>query len=305
MKNPMTFGADAYEWLVRSIGPSARNFDIAQMKGSTSSSLFLVQCPDGANPQRFALRVIDNQDWLAEEPDVADHEAAVLAEARRTNLRAPRLVAHSSEDVGFGAPAVLMSFLEGTVALRPSDLKGWLGGLAGELALIHQHTADALRWDYASWVGRHTLAPPEWTSVPQVWEQAIELWLRAEPDFRPVFIHRDYHPANVLWHNGALSGVVDWPSACRGPAGVDVAHCRTNLAQMLGLSAADRFLETYCEISEGFEYNPYWDVDSILDTCFPRPKYYLPWRDLGLDTIPQEILNQRVDRYIQRVMARV
>ena len=117
----MIFGADAYEWLVKSIGPSTRNFDIVQMKGSTSSSVFLIQCSDGSNPQRLVLRVIDNQDWVAEEPDVADHEAAALEEARRANLRAPRLVAYSSEDVGFGAPVVLMSFLEGTVDLRPSD----------------------------------------------------------------------------------------------------------------------------------------------------------------------------------------
>ena len=301
----MTFGADAYEWLVRSIGPSTRDFDIVQMKGSTTSSVFLIQCSDGSNPQRFVLRVIDNQDWVAEEPDVADHEAAALEEARRANLRAPHLVAYSSEDVGFGAPVVLMSFLEGTVDLRPSDFRRWLDGLAGELALIHQHTADTLRWDYSSWVERHTLAPPEWTAVPHIWERSIDLALHTEPDFHPVFIHRDYHPMNVLWHNAALRGVVDWISACRGPAGVDVAHCRINLANMFGLSAADQFLETYSEVSEGFEYNPYWDVDSILDTCFPRPKFYTPWRDFGLGIIPPEMLNQRVDTYIERVMARI
>ena len=301
----MAFDAEAYEWLARSIGPSTRNFDIVRMKGSTSSSVFLIQSSNRSNPQRFVLRVIDNREWVAEEPDVAEHEAAVLQEARRANLRAPELVAYSSEDVGFGAPVVLMSLLEGTVDLRPADFNRWLDGLAGELALIHQHTARALKWDYASWVGRHTLAPPEWSAVPHIWERAIELWLHTEPDFHPVFIHRDYHPANVLWHKGAPSGVVDWPSACRGPAGVDVAHCRINLVMLFGPSAADQFLQTYNKVSGGFEYNPYWDVDSILDTCFPQPKFYLPWRDFGLDVISQEILNQRVDTYIESVIERI
>jgi aminoglycoside phosphotransferase (APT) family kinase protein len=301
----MTFGADAYEWLVRSIGPSTRILDIVQMKGSTSSSVFFIQCSDGSNPQRFVLRVVDNQDWLAEEPDLAEHEAAALEEAQRANLRAPYLVAYSSEDVGFGAPVVLMSLLEGTIDLRPADFKGWLDGLANELALIHQHTAPTFRWDYTSWVERATLAPPEWTTISHVWERAIELALHTAPNFYPVYIHRDYHPTNVLWHKGALSGVVDWITACRGPAGVDVAHCRINLAKMFGIAAADQFLETYSEVSEGFEYNPYWDVDSLLDTCIPRPKFYPPWRDFGLDIIPPEMLNQRVDTYIESVMERI
>ena len=113
-----------------------------------------------------------------------------MEEARRANLRAPHLVAYASEDVGFGAPVVLMSFLDGTVDLRPSNFRRWLDGLGGELALIHQHTADTLRWDYSSWVGRHTLAPPEWTALPHIWERAIDLALHTEPDFHPVFIHR-------------------------------------------------------------------------------------------------------------------
>lgn len=300
----MIFGADAYEWLDRSIGTSTRNFDIVQMKGSTTSSVFLIQCSDGLNPRRFALRVVDNQEWLEEEPDLADHEAAALEEAQRANLRAPHLVAYSSEDVGFGGAVVLMSILEGTVDLRPVDFSSWLDALASELTSIHHHAANTLRWDYSSWVGRHALAPPEWTAIPRVWERAIELWLHAEPDFHPVFIHRDYHPMNVLWHNGALRGVVDWITACRGPAGVDVAHCRINLAKMFGPSAADQFLQTYSEVSEGFEYNPYWDIDSILDMCLPRPKFYTPWRDFGLGIIPPETLNQRVDTYIESVMKR-
>ncbi|WP_081412680.1 phosphotransferase [Fictibacillus gelatini] len=33
---------------------------------------------------------------------------------------------------------------------------------------------------------------------------------RNYPDARNGFIHRDYHPCNVLWEDGRLTGVVDW-----------------------------------------------------------------------------------------------
>ena len=118
------------------------------------------------------------------------------------------------------------------------------------------------------------------------------------------FIHRDYHPTNVLWCGGAVSGVVDWINACRGPAGVDVAHCRTNLAQMCGPDSADRFLDAYREVADGFIYDPYWDVDSMLDMCLPKPTFYEPWAHFGLDRIAPAEIMRRVDAYLERVMAR-
>jgi Ser/Thr protein kinase RdoA (MazF antagonist) len=55
-----------------------------------------------------------------------------------------------------------------------------------------------------------------------------------------VFLHRDYHPGNLLWNDGSLSGIVDWAFSCRGPRGVDVAHTRWNLALVDIVAAAAR-----------------------------------------------------------------
>lgn len=93
--------------------------------------------------------------------------------------------------------------------------------------------------------------PPRWSRKRRLWERAIDFALTTRPRIHEVFIHRDFHPTNVLWHRGAVSAVVDWVNACRGPAGVDVAHCRTNLALMYGAEVADRFLRAYMNMSEG------------------------------------------------------
>ena len=298
----MTFRPQAREWLARSVGAADRALDITPMAGSTSSSVFLIQSSGTARSQRFVLRVLDNAGWLADEPDLAAHEAAALEEAQRAGLRAPRLVAYASEEAGFGAPIVLMSFLEGRIDLRPADFPAWLNGLASELAIIHQHPARDLAWRYKTWVDKAHLAPPQWTPIPKVWERAIALALGPEPGAPAVFIHRDYHPTNVLWQAGAVSGVVDWINACRGPAGVDVAHCRTNLSLMYGPPAADQFLDAYQALARGFDYDPYWDVDSVLDSCYPEPGYYPPWAHFGLGVIAPARLRQRLDAYLESVM---
>ncbi len=113
------------------------------------------------------LRVLDNREWLAAEPDLASHEAAALDEAQRAGLPAPRLVAYADDDVGFGAPVVLMSFIEGAVELRPADFPGWLRALAAQLAAIHRCPADGFPWRFRSWVNRAALVTPAWSATPR------------------------------------------------------------------------------------------------------------------------------------------
>jgi Ser/Thr protein kinase RdoA (MazF antagonist) len=194
---------------------------------------------------------------------------------------------------------LLMSFLAGRVELRPGNVETWLAALAGELARIHQRTATNLAWRWRSWVRRDALVVPAWTTRSAVWKAAIDFWRRGEPAFDAVFIHRDFHPANVLWNGSALSGVVDWVNACRGPAGADVAHCRTNLALMLGTDIADQFLAWYGAADSGFHYDPYWDVDSVLDMCLPEPTFYKPWQDFGVAPIAAELLRQRIEELLE------
>ena len=102
----------------------------------------------------------------------------------------------------------------------------------------------------------------------------MQLWHDAVPAYRPTFVHRDFHPGNVLWRRGRLSGVVDWANACRGPAGCDLAHCRANLMELSGRESADRFLAAYKSLT-GEDYHPYWEVASVLEH---GPSHWTPQR---------------------------
>jgi len=299
----MGFTTEAVEWIRRTIGGGRQPLEITRMKGSSSSSIFLVRQEGTSGERRFVLRVLDNYKWLADEPDLADHEAAALMEACRAGLAAPDLIGFTSENVGFGAPVVLMSFVGGAIDLRPDDFDGWISTLARELATIHRRRAEDFAWSFRSWSDKTIAESPEWSRYPRLWEIAIERVKADEPAFDPVFIHRDYHPMNVLWRDGAISGVVDWINACRGPASVDVAHCRTNLAGMYGADAAEQFLQAYLSCG-GQPFDPYWDLDSLVDMCHPQPHYYDPWRDFGLGEISNDALRARMDAHLATVIAR-
>lgn len=71
---------------------------------------------------------------------------------------------------------------------------------------------------------------------------------------------------------------------------------------MFGAEAADQFLAAYIARADAFEYDPYWDLESLLDTALPQPTFYPPWRDFGLAVLTPETLQRRMDAYLERIM---
>src|SRR5690625_7764916 len=111
--------------------------------------------------------------------------------------------------------------------------------------LIHKITADSFPWAYYSYHDVDTIEIPTWSTVPHIWERAIEIVRGPRPVTTPCLIHRDYHPTNVLWTDGVVSGDVDWVNDCRDYAGFDVGHCRYNLAMFFSVSSSYNFLISY------------------------------------------------------------
>lgn len=291
-------GAKAgWDWLLTLLGRDARVVDYKLVPTTTSSTLLDVQVRGSSVTNRVALRLYDNEAWLAEAPDLVVHEAAALKIAETSNLRAPRLIGWSAADIGFGTGCLAMTWTDGDVVVRPSRLDHWLQHLAAELAAIHQCRADmAFPWRYRSWVDDARLRVPTSTRVPEKWRRVIDLWRAGAPVHAPVLIHRDFHPANVLWRDNAIVGVVDWPNACLGPAALDVAHCSYNLALMHGVDAVVAFRAAYQRAMPTHQQDVYWDANSLLDKS--RVRYYPPWRLFGLGHIDDAELVRRVDDHV-------
>jgi aminoglycoside phosphotransferase (APT) family kinase protein len=246
--------ARAIAWCEEVTG--ARVAAVRALDGGMSSAVHALDLADG---RALVLRRFVRAEWLAEEPDVPYREAAALELLRDRPLPAPRLVASDPTGAAAGDPAVLMTRLPGAIEWAPADLDGFLRGLAALLPAIHAtpigHGLPAYE-PYAL----ETHRPPAWTSRPEVWERGFAVFDRPPPSDERRFIHRDFHPGNVLWTGGAVTGIVDWASTSIGAPSADVGHCRVNLAGVLGLAAADRFLEL-CGIED---YDPYWDIVAAL-----------------------------------------
>ncbi|HZU13512.1 MAG TPA: aminoglycoside phosphotransferase family protein [Chloroflexota bacterium] len=257
--------ASALHWVERSVGPGARLADVRAMEGGTSSAIHAVTVEYRDRTISLVLRRFVRQDWLAEEPDLAAHEAEALRLAAAARIPTPRLVAVDETGDQTDVPAILMERLPGAIEWNPADLEGYLRRLAEPLPVLHAVPvpAQTIIPPYAIYEPIPRRPPPD-VPHPAVWERAIEIAHGPPPGNEGTFIHRDYHPGNVLWMDGAVTGIVDWASAAIGTPEADVGHCRLNLHGAFGPAAADRFLEIYQEITGRREYHPYWDIASAL-----------------------------------------
>jgi aminoglycoside phosphotransferase (APT) family kinase protein len=238
------------------------------LAGGTSSAVHAVRVDTaGSVAHELVLRRFVRLDWLAEEPDTATREAEALEVLHEVDLPTPRLVAVDADGSVAGAPSVLMTRLPGRVAWDPPVVEGFLRALAEPLPVIHSvDVAAAPPLPAYQPYPLRMRRPPVWASHPDVWERAFDALEADRPGGdEPLFIHRDYHPGNVLWHDGRVSGIVDWVNASIGSPWADVGHCRVNIASELGPAAADRFLDLYRAASgRTDEYDPYWDISAAI-----------------------------------------
>ncbi|SFB06491.1 Phosphotransferase enzyme family protein [Lentibacillus halodurans] len=287
-------------WIIHSVDPSVQVESVYKLKGSTSSLLHGIALRVGDSVKHYVLRQFDNRDWLVKEPDLAVHEAASLQMADSVKVAVLEVIANDALGDHCGVPAVLMTKLEGTVELKPDDQDRWLDGLAGALADIHSLDADGFPYEYFPYNDADSFDVPYWSGVPGLWEKVLDLVKGSRPDAHECFIHRDYHPANVLWKNGNVSGVVDWVNACKGPREVDIGHCRLNLAMLYGPEWANRFLLAYKRYAgKRFTYDPYWDVIALIDFLDGPPEVYPGWEAFGVTGLTDSLIKKRLDAFIQ------
>ena len=259
--------AQALRWVTASVGSGARVLAADALAGGTSSAVHALRVDTGGSqPLELVLRRFVRLDWLAEEPDTATREAEALQLLADVRLPTPQLVAADPDGSRAGAPSVLMSRLPGSVVWDPADVEKFLRGLAEPLPVIHSLNLASrvtLR-DYRPYP-LQMRRPPGWAARPDVWERAFAVLDDESPSEERLFIHRDYHPGNVLWDDGRVSGIVDWVNASIGSPWADVGHCRMNLASELGPAAADRFLDLYRAVSgRTDEYHAYWDISAAI-----------------------------------------
>jgi hypothetical protein len=296
-------------WAAACVGASARVDSWMILDGGSACAIHALDVVDahgGRHP--LVLKRFFRQDWVEREPDVAEREARHLDLLAGVDLPIPRLVGVDAYAGVCDLPSVLMTRLPGRAQLLPDDMDVWLRRLVEPLPVLH--AIDGWRVaslaPHRSYVAIDRLTVPDWSSCKPTWARAIECVQGPAPEALDRFVHRDYHPTNVLFTQGRVSAVLDFTDASRGPAAADLAHCRLNLALLHGPAVAERFLEIHEEVAPGsIELSPYWDLLDLVEVLPGPPSVYWGWRNLGVTQLSEEIVGQRADEYVSLLVAKL
>src|SRR5882757_6320459 len=127
----------ALAWVESVVGGSVEA--VRALRGGLSSAVHLVTVAG----ERMVLRRYVRPETPVDDPGIADHEARALDFVDQVPIPTPRLLATDLAGVETGVPTILMSWLPGRVEWEPSNVDGWLRGMANLLPTIHNTTLPA------------------------------------------------------------------------------------------------------------------------------------------------------------------
>jgi aminoglycoside phosphotransferase (APT) family kinase protein len=242
------------------------------------------------------------EDWL-------NREASALSLLRGTGVPAPGLVAVDPTAAFCEYPSLLMTHLAGRTVLDDEGLEARVPALARQLVAIHAVRPAERPPKYVTLTTADTVVTPMGADAA-AWAAAIDVIRKPPPPYEGRFLHRDFHPGNVLFDvppaGARISGVVDWAATSWGPADLDVAHCCTNLALLHGLAWGLRLAEAYEEaggvLAAAASERLYWRVRDALASSEEVQSVSQPWREAGRTELTTRAVEERLDAYVTALM---
>jgi aminoglycoside phosphotransferase (APT) family kinase protein len=240
----------AIEWAEATLG--ARVVACEQLTGGLTSTMLALTDDTGA---QSVLRLMTEEPWRTHGRALTQREQGAQRALATTPVPAPTTLGLDAEGEVTGVSAHLMSRLPGTAAASVDG--DALMAMSDMLATIHAVRPSSPFRTFQSWADEAKWVVPPWTQHAASWERAFDLLAQEPPAYEPKFIHRDFSHRNLLWRDGAISGVVDWVESSTGPACLDAGHAATNLAVAFDLDRASRFLDCY-SATTGSSPDVYW-----------------------------------------------
>lgn len=293
-------------WVAKQLDHGCSVADSRLLYGGWSSQMRRLTLDDGT---ALVQRTFVKPFFRRAAPGLLAREASVLALlAGQEGIPAPGFVAVDAMAEHCDHPTLLMTALPGRVRVDEDDLDRRLDLLAAQLVRVHDVAPDERPRTYQAWTSPERVRTPD----GPLWERAVDVIRRDPPPYEGCFLHRDFHPGNVLFTGAGtglrITGVVDWVETSWGPADLDVAHCSTALALLHGPAYGLEFRERY-EAHGGHDLaddrdHLYWRLLDALHYCPDAAKLAGPWRDLGRDDLTSGMLGERLEAYVDGLLRR-
>ncbi|MFD3520663.1 phosphotransferase family protein [Streptomyces sp. NPDC058653] len=300
----------ALAWVNRHLEAGERIVGSEALHGGITAEMrrLTVAAPDGGSRYLVLRTFVD----VEHAEDSLDREAGALTQLAGTGVPAPGLVAVDPTAAHGEYPSLLMTHLAGRTVLDDEAVEKRVPLLARQLVAIHALRPVERPGRYVTSTTADTVVTPEGADAA-AWAAAVDVIRGPAPPYEGRFLHRDFHPGNVLFDmppsgpaGARITGVVDWAAASWGPADLDVAHCSTNLALLHGPAWGMRFAEAYEEaggvLAATSGERLYWLVRDGLAFSEEVGPVSRPWREAGRTELTTRVVEERLAAYVTELM---
>ena len=296
-------------WVGRQLKPGERIVRTEALHGGITAEMrrLTIGTRDGGL-RDLVLRTFVDPYFVEHAEELLTREAGVLAQLAGTGVTAPGPVAVDPTAAHCEYPSLLMTHLTGRTVLGDEGLEARVPLLARQLLAIHALRPARRPGEYRPWTTADAVVPPDGADTA-AWAAAADVIRRTAPPYGGRFLHRDFHPGNVLFDvapsgpaRPRITGVVDWVQTSWGPADLDVAHCSSNLAMLHGPAWGLRFAEAYEEaggvLAATAGERLYWRLLDALSFTPGVAWVARPWQEAGRTELTTAAVEARLDAYV-------
>lgn len=295
----------AIEAAVADLEPGGRITDVCELAGGTST---YVCRADLASPTNERRRLVFRQHRSAHveghRRGVAAVEFGVLKALREHGLEVPEpLYLNDSGDLT--DPFLITEWIEGSTEVSERQLPSALGQMAYFLARLHDLEPQELGVRDLGQLEDPSSALARYLPLDEPGEHVRSALVAGEigrvPN-RPVLVHGDYWPGNVLWKQGRLAAVIDWEDAHIGDPLADLACARVELSCQYGTEAMEQFTTQYLRMSEQL-HRPLRQDSLPLWEVYVSAAALATMADWGLDPSDEVRRRRTTKRFFDRAAA--
>ena len=211
------------------------------LEGGVSSEVFLIVVESKKGEEKIVLRTEGGQP--AENSIKTEYLLLEKLHQTKVPCAKPIHLDHSKEilDKDF----MLMTYLEGTIEIPKIKNFGFLNKMVGILKNIHNVDTKILPTLPCRFDPTYDLF--EFLPNARINKELKAILKGYDTSYsgKPVLLHGDFWPGNILWTKDEISGVLDWEYAAIGDPVSDLAVASLELKYDYGKRGVDRFLDLY------------------------------------------------------------
>ena len=211
------------------------------LEGGVSSEVFLITVESKKGEEKIVLRTEGGPP--AENSIKTEYLLLEKLHQTKVPCAKPIYLDHSKEilDKDF----MLMTYLEGTIEIPKIKNFGFLNKMVGILKNIHNVDTKILPTLPCRFDPTYDLF--EFLPNARINKELKAILKGYDTSYsgKPVLLHGDFWPGNILWTKDEISGVLDWEYAAIGDPVSDLAVASLELKYDYGKRGVDRFLDLY------------------------------------------------------------